>query len=271
MIPDVVGVCLAPPSVNTHGDSTQATSRGLLVWRKADNWTGFTDGSRTWVNGPLGLQVRNNDEIFEWEPIPPDPEADPSAAPDDAPTVVELPIVAGPVAPPSPTEVSAGSLVNVMQTLDNCGPASIVEVLRYYGVWANQTTLRNLLRPPNPHYGMDDKNFSPYAASAGMRALVSRHGTDALLKALVQNGLPAIVEMGINDDYPELHYRPIEAYDDGLGQFISSDPLLGPRHAMPYADFNNLWAVTNGWFAVIYPPAKQSAVNAAIQAAGWKP
>lgn len=63
MIPDAVGNCLA----NVHydgvtGDGFQETTAwhgkgGLLVWRKADNWTGFTDGYRTWVNGPQGLQA----------------------------------------------------------------------------------------------------------------------------------------------------------------------------------------------------------------------
>jgi len=264
-IPQTVATCLAQPSINAKGDWSQATSAGLLVWRRADNWTGFTDGSRTWVAGPYGLQVRNNDEIFEWEPIPAAPDPDPNAPP---PAVVEDPLVPGPVASASPTEVSVGSLVNVMQTLNNCGPSSIVEVLRYYGVWANQATLRTMLRPPSASYGMDEKKFAPYAGSIGMKAYVSRGGSDALLKALVKNGLPVIVEQGINDDYPALHYRPIEGYDDGLGQFISSDPLLGPRHAMPYADFNNLWAETNGWFAVIYPASKQGALNAALQAAG---
>lgn len=40
---------------------------GLMVWRKSDNWTAFTDGYRTWINGPFGLQTRLNDERFAWE------------------------------------------------------------------------------------------------------------------------------------------------------------------------------------------------------------
>jgi hypothetical protein len=42
----------------------------LLVWRKADNWTAFTDGYRTWLNGPQGLQQRLNTELFPWEAAP---------------------------------------------------------------------------------------------------------------------------------------------------------------------------------------------------------
>ncbi|MBV8085124.1 MAG: hypothetical protein JO247_09950, partial [Chloroflexi bacterium] len=38
-IPQTVGTCLAQPSINPKGDWSQATSAGLLVWRRADNWT----------------------------------------------------------------------------------------------------------------------------------------------------------------------------------------------------------------------------------------
>jgi len=66
-IPDVVGEPLENENWAANGDSLQRTSRGLMVWRKADNWTAFTDGYRTWVNGPFGVQERLNDQLFDWE------------------------------------------------------------------------------------------------------------------------------------------------------------------------------------------------------------
>jgi uncharacterized protein YkwD len=62
-----VGSCTSNQSHAGNGDATQMTSRGMLVWRKADNFTAFTDGYRTWVNGPHGLQERLNTERFPWE------------------------------------------------------------------------------------------------------------------------------------------------------------------------------------------------------------
>jgi plastocyanin len=68
MIPDVVGDCTANETHNPqNGDGLQTTARGLLVYRKADNWTAFTNGSMTWINGPCGLQSRPNDQTFPWE------------------------------------------------------------------------------------------------------------------------------------------------------------------------------------------------------------
>ena len=63
---DVVGECLENEHSEANGDGLQQTTGGLLVWRKADNWTAFTDGYRTWINGPNGLQQRLNTERFEW-------------------------------------------------------------------------------------------------------------------------------------------------------------------------------------------------------------
>ena len=75
-IPEQVGDCLEPEGHSTeNGDTIQRTTArngqgGLLVWRKRDNWTAFTDGHRTWVNGPIGLQQRLNIECFDWESCP---------------------------------------------------------------------------------------------------------------------------------------------------------------------------------------------------------
>jgi uncharacterized protein YkwD len=65
--PADVGDCLGDQAYAANGDAQQRTTRGLLVWRKADNFTAFTDGFRTWVNGPYGLQKRLNSERFAWE------------------------------------------------------------------------------------------------------------------------------------------------------------------------------------------------------------
>ena len=64
---DIVGDCLENERYAANGNSEQHTTGGLLVWRKSDNWTAFTDGYRTWINGPHGLQQRLNTERFPWE------------------------------------------------------------------------------------------------------------------------------------------------------------------------------------------------------------
>ena len=71
LIPQTVGACLENEHHNpSNGDGLQATVGGLLVWRKADNFTAFTDGYRTWISGPYGLQQRLNSQRFAWEANP---------------------------------------------------------------------------------------------------------------------------------------------------------------------------------------------------------
>src|SRR6187431_2873486 len=69
-----VGECLENEHFNDeNGNAEQRTSGGLLVWRKIDNFTAFTDGGTSWVNGPNGLQSRPNSERFSWEKDPAQP------------------------------------------------------------------------------------------------------------------------------------------------------------------------------------------------------
>ena len=68
MIPDTVGDCLENELHHPgKGVTLQRTKNGVLTWQKATNHTSFTDGTHTWVVGPLGLQQRLNTERFDWE------------------------------------------------------------------------------------------------------------------------------------------------------------------------------------------------------------
>jgi hypothetical protein len=67
-IPDVIGDCAGDLNYDpTTGDALQMTQNGMLVWRKFDNFTAFTNGFQTWIMGPFGLETRLNTELFPWE------------------------------------------------------------------------------------------------------------------------------------------------------------------------------------------------------------
>ena len=106
-----VGACLEDEHFNLeNGNAEQRTSGGMLVWRKVDNFTAFTDGGTTWVNGPNGLQSRPNGERFSWERDPvqtaqaqsaPAPAA--QAAPPPQPQAAAAPAAPAPVPRMAPT------------------------------------------------------------------------------------------------------------------------------------------------------------------------
>lgn len=80
-IPDVVGQPLENARVDPKtGDIVQATTTGMMYWKKSANLTYFTDGSTTWVVGPNGLQSRPNGETFDWEGRTPAPAPTPTPA-----------------------------------------------------------------------------------------------------------------------------------------------------------------------------------------------
>lgn len=104
---EIVGQCLENEHYNEIGDSLQQTTGGLLVWRKADNWTAFTDGYRTWINGPNGIQQRLNTARFEWE-------AD--YAPGGGVATPTPPPIPTPPPPPPQIDPALGYALQVMRT-----------------------------------------------------------------------------------------------------------------------------------------------------------
>ena len=99
-----IGDCTDGQAFAANGDALQHTANGLMAWRKADNWTAFTNGYMTWINGPDGLVNRLNTDRFPWEK-----EAPPAAAPVTAPPVSasSAPAVAAPASGPA-ADVSGG-------------------------------------------------------------------------------------------------------------------------------------------------------------------
>ncbi len=140
LIPETVGTPVEEEHYAANGDSLQQTSTGLMVWRKADNWTAFTNGYRTWINGPLGLQQRLNTELFDWEVAAPTPPATPSATAVSAPTSLPTPTTQ-----PSPTALPKAAL-----------RASAPNVIQGQGLMANTVWAMGEIRNDStlPAYNM---------------------------------------------------------------------------------------------------------------------
>jgi hypothetical protein len=67
-LPDIVGDCREDEHIDpATGNTVQLTKNGLLVWRKKDNVSLFTNGQLSWLRGPCGLQSRPNTDTFPWE------------------------------------------------------------------------------------------------------------------------------------------------------------------------------------------------------------
>jgi tetratricopeptide (TPR) repeat protein len=99
--------------------------------------------------------------------------------------------------------------------------------------------------------------------------IVARYGgTLELLKNLIANGYPVLVEKGYyEEDYTGKvawlgHYLFTTGYDETAGEFIVQDAYLepGPNMRVDYQTYLDGWRSFNYLFMVIYPPADQDKV-----------
>ncbi len=176
---------------------------------------------------------------------------------------------AAPAVTPSRAAGTLGPLITIAQTWNNCGPASVAEVLSYWGVQRTQGEVQAVLRADGNARGMTPYGVPGYARGLGLSALLGVGGTTTLVKALISNGFPVIVSQWVSPTNHVGHYRPITAYDDRQGVFVSSDPYLGADHQITYSDFAGIWATRNQRFIVLYPPSRQALLTAVLASAGW--
>jgi hypothetical protein len=170
-VPDVVGLPTENERWGSNGDSIQRTTNGLMAWRKADNWTAFTDGASTWINGPNGVESRLNDERFPWEAA-----ASPTSEPmpmniADQPTVTATAAASPTPAPSSRSDWLPGPLAKqdsiIVGSIDS--PKNGDRVAPGFAIsgWAADTK-------PDGSFRWDVRNFEVWAdapESAGGKSL----------------------------------------------------------------------------------------------------
>ena len=169
-----------------------------------------------------------------------------------------------------PTSASLGPLVEIPQTYNNCGPATIAEVLAFWGISRTQWQVQAALRVDGPIVGMTPYGVPAYARSLGLRVLMGVGGTSRLIKYFVQHGIPAIAHQVVSLSDGTGHWRPVEAYDDAEGVFVTGDTYLGAGYRLTYDVFARLWALRDNAFVVLYPATYQAAVSTSLSASGWQ-
>jgi hypothetical protein len=157
----------------------------------------------------------------------------------------------------------------VKQTWNNCGPANITMALSYYGWTEGQEVAQAYLRPDK-----EDKNVSPSEIvtfvneETGVRALARVGGTMDLLKGLLANNIPVLIETGYMYEGSSWlgHYQTVVGYDNSLGIFYIYDSYLGAGEsgaglAKTYAEFDRDWEAFNRTFIVVYRQEEEGTVR----------
>ncbi len=167
-----------------------------------------------------------------------------------------------------PAAYFMGQLKHSVQTLNNCGPASVVSAMSFYDLDVSQEEARQVLRPYAASRGMSQHVIPPYVAKFGLQAKVRLNGNDDLIKALVANDIPVIVLQYISETWRIGHFRVVQGYDDRAGVFYANDSLLGPNVAIAYRSFDARWDYNWSYYVPIFRP-DQAPLVAAILGPDW--
>jgi hypothetical protein len=154
--------------------------------------------------------------------------------------------------------------------------------LSFYGSPLDQAAIGGALRTHE-----DDKNVAPgelveYARSQGYVAELRIGGSAGLLRRLLSNGVPVLVETWYEPEGGPVsadglgHYRLLTGYDDAGRYWIAydslsySDAVPGDTYRgiqLSYADFDRYWQIFNRTYLLIYPPAQDAFVRGLLGAA----
>ncbi len=147
------------------------------------------------------------------------------------------------------------------QTWNNCGPATLTNALSFFGYQSNQRRAAEWLKP-----NYEDKNVSPWqmerfvnehVPELAVFALVRMNGTLELLKRLIANDFPVIIEKGYDPEPQRLgwmgHYLLIIGYDDRASQFTTHDSYIGANTPYRYDYIEKMWQHFNYTYLVLYP------------------
>ncbi len=193
----------------------------------------------------------------------------PTATPSPIPTATAVPI---------PESARLEGVQHHFQDWNNCGPATLAMTLSYFQLYVTQSDTAAVLKP-NP----EDRNVSPDEMAAYVndqtpyRALSRANGRLDMLKQFVANGIPVIMEIGIEPpgEYRWMgwygHYLLVVAYDDLNEQFFVYDSWFGTSDVpgenadrngrnLDYAEVEHYWPQFNRNYIAVYRPEQAETV-----------
>ena len=185
-------------------------------------------------------------------------------APDPVAAVPEAP---APQPKAAPASVVFDEMKHVWQSLNNCGPASVVMALSTFGIDVSQETARVPLRGTNVLSGMGPQKVDGWVKeNFGLRSVWRNNGTNDLLRRLVANGFAPMVTQWMQD--PTIsriaHWRVVRGYNDAANTFYVNDPMLGNMVPLSYQWFQKNWQSFSYRYMVIYDPKDEALVRSII-------
>ena len=145
-----------------------------------------------------------------------------------------------------------------------CAPATLAMQLSFWGWEGDRYDTGVILKPFEK-----DKNVMPYEMvnfvnqQTEYRAISRSGGTILMIKQLVAEGFPVLVEKGvyIRDVNGKIswmgHYAVVNGYDDQKEEFLTQDSYFRPDFPVKYEALLTEWRSFNYTFIVIYSPDEE--------------
>ncbi len=195
----------------------------------------------------------------------------PTNLPSPTPTITPQPTFTPTPLPPRIVLTPSGYQ---KQDINNCGPATLALYLKYYGWKGDQFVIANEVKPFREDRNVNIDELVNYARKNvnWLKTEYRVNGSLALLRELLANGFPVMIEEGmvsdqsywLNDDLWAAHYLLVTAYDDATQTFIVQDTFYGADRKVKYADLDREWHVFNRVYLLVYPPEKESQIKSIL-------
>ncbi len=208
-------------------------------------------------------------------------EIDATATPTLEPMPTATPIPT-PTLEPLPSSTRIENFQHKVQDWNNCGPATLAMALTHFGLNYTQQQTAAQLKPNE-----EDRNVTPGELAAFVNnnteyaALARVNGNPDLLRRLLANGFPAIIEIGLDPPgevaYLEWygHYLLATGYDDKAEDLWVFDSLIWDTDQLrdqnspfgrsyAYEELNTYWPQFNNAYVVFYDPARSDELAAIL-------
>jgi len=157
------------------------------------------------------------------------------------------------------------------EDFNNCGPATLVLALRFYGWQGDQYDISRVIKPNRDDSNVNVEELIYYVRTqvGWLNADFRVGGTIDTLRQYLANGIPVIIEETfttdrdylINDDRWSGHYLLLTGYDDYAQQVTSQDVLLGTNQLISYGVLEQHWQSFNHVYILVYRPEQSELVR----------
>lgn len=163
-----------------------------------------------------------------------------------------------------PIRTRLDGMQRVWQDFNRCSAAALTMQLSYWRPDVNYWRTIDGLNPNADDVSVRLDEMTSYAEQFGLKGIERTGGTLEIIKRLVANGFPVLIENVYYDGSNVMldwmsHNKVVMGYDDELGVIYTFDSLLGfgadnLGRPVPYEELDDIWRPLNRGYFVLYEP-----------------